>query len=163
MSLPKRCGCGDVLLCCLVWTDLRRGVATIRSPWSYDSCVVPSWAMRTLVGLPCPNPLRKVLSGRLIALKGVGAAIHSRSPPAPTPLRFLFFFSFHPLEITQPCMYNILPLPLRRSFIDIIAEAFGHWQSVAGLLGGKESWSFSDVIHHKKGNAITACAERYVN
>jgi hypothetical protein len=65
----------------------------------------------------------------------VGAAIHSRLPPAPTPLRLLIFFSFQPLEITELCMYNILPFPLRRSFIDITAEAFGHWQSVAGLLG----------------------------
>jgi hypothetical protein len=48
-------------------------------------------------------------------------------------------------------MYNILPLPLRRSFIDIIAEAFGHWQSVAGLLGGKKVGHFLMSSTTRKG------------
>ena len=89
---PK--GVGAEMSCFVTWYGL---TCVVGSPpfvplGPTGSCVVPSWAMRTLVGLPCPNPLRKVLSGRLIALKGVGAAIHSRSPPAPTPLRLLFCF-----------------------------------------------------------------------
>ena len=110
-----------------------------------------------------PNPLRKVLSGRLIALKGVGAAIHSRSPPAPTPLRLLFCFF-----VPAAGDYTTLYVQYSAFAVTQIAYRYhcrGLWPLAERrrIIGEKESWSFSDVIHHKKGNAITACAERYVN
>ena len=133
---PK--GAGAEMSCFVTWYGLTCVVGS--SPFVPLGPVVPSWAPAG----PCvrwwtalPNPLRKVSVDspeRRGAWERPFIAVRRRRPRL---FVFLFFFSFHPLEITQPCMYNILPLPLRRSFIDIIAEAFGHWQSVAGLLGRK--------------------------